>query len=146
MYGYVGNNPVNGVDPLGLYECIYSISAHSMSCISSAGNPDFNSSNYIAGQGVYANDATMTGIEMKGPLPAGTYEVGRQIPGTNKRRLTPIPGTDLKGRPGGFETHGCPHKETCSNGCIAATSNSTRDGFNAAMRLEEGHNWIHVVP
>jgi RHS repeat-associated protein len=49
-YSYVRNNPISRSDPRGLYDCTYSISAHSMNCIPDLpGDPNFSSTNYVSG-------------------------------------------------------------------------------------------------
>jgi hypothetical protein len=51
----------------------------------------------------------------------------------------------MKGR-FAFQTHGCGDPATCSDGCIAFTTNADRDEFNENMSLEEGQNTLTVVP
>jgi len=45
-----------------------------------------------------------------------------------------------------LQTHGCTDPATCSDGCIAATTNAVRDEFNRILHLEEGRNSVTVVP
>jgi len=64
---------------------------------------------------------------------------------SSRRDLTPDPENDMMGRDG-IQTHGCGDPSTCSEGCIAAKSNDTRDAFNDAMSSEEGDNTVIVLP
>ena len=57
-----------------------------------------------------------------GPLPQGSYSIGAPThrKGPLTLPLTPLPGTNLQGRPGGFLIHGdnSSHNHTASHGCI----------------------------
>lgn len=77
-----------------------------------------------------------------GPIPVGHYSIGPTTrPGGAKRRLmpNPVPRYD-------FELHGCSNPQICSDGCIAATTNATRDHLNSDLNLEEGRNTLEVIP
>lgn len=153
LYSYVNNNPVNLVDPLGLYNCTYSISSHTMTCTSDAGNDGFSSPDWTSGNngskcpgGNCQDNPNQTGVSFAGPAPTGTYDLSAPTkPGGGRRHMNPKSGTNMKGR-SDIETHGCTNPATCSEGCLAAKSNKTRDDFNDAMSKEEGNNTVKVVP
>ncbi len=153
LYAYVKNNPMNRIDPLGLYECTYYTSTHTMVCISDDGNNNISSRNWTSGNngsncitGDCQDNPNHSDESYAGPAPQGHYTLGPPTaPGGGRRRMTPDAGTDMKGR-SGIETHGCTNPATCSEGCLAAKSNNTRDNFNNAMSHEEGHNTVTVVP
>jgi RHS repeat-associated protein len=146
LFGYTLNDPVNRIDPSGLYSCTYSISTHSMKCTpNNMDNPTYSSDTFVSGNNGGKNNPDATDIPFVGPIPVGDYEVGPQNPGTTRRNLTPLDGTDTQGRDG-FQTHGCGNPDTCSEGCIAATTNTNRQLLNYLFGLEEGNNVIHVVP
>ena len=86
----------------------------------------------------------MDTVAFSGPIRRGGYDVGPEF-GLGHRDLTPWPENDMANCKK-FETHGCPNPATCSEGCIAATGNYTRDYFNYLMSSEEGSNTIVVVP
>ena len=149
-YTYVLNRPTMSADPSGLYDCTYSISAHSMNCIPDfPGDPNFSSTNYVSGNNNSPscpncqNNPDKTNVSYHGPIPVDTYSIGGITkPGGSRRRLTPpVPNgrTDL-------ELHGCKYPATCSDGCIGATTNADRDLLNKDLSLEEGHNTLTVVP
>jgi RHS repeat-associated protein len=129
-YAYASNRPIMSVDPRGLYDCTYSISAHSMNCIPDLpGDPNFSSTNYVSGNNTSSscpncqNNPDKTGVSNHGPIPVGNYNIGPITkPGGSRRRLTPDPVGRF-----GFELHGCPNPATCSDGCIGATTNADRD-------------------
>ncbi|AZZ36484.1 hypothetical protein CIK05_06665 [Bdellovibrio sp. qaytius] len=117
-----------------------------MNCTAdTAGNPGFSSSNFVSGNGANQNNPNATNVRNSGPIPAGSFNVGGQASNSSRRNLTPQTGTDLGGR-NSFQIHGCSNPATCSDGCIAATTNATRDELNRIFGLEEGHNTITVVP
>jgi uncharacterized protein RhaS with RHS repeats len=148
-FGYVEGNPLSYVDPLGLYDCTYSINTHTMSCSpNDIKNPSFNSDSYVSGNNSTAsypdkkcqNNSAAQGVSNSGPIPEGTYSIGPQ--GTplskNARRLTPINVPNI-GKRGNFDIHGCIDPATCSNGCISATgapNDPTRDDLNKLLNLE----------
>jgi uncharacterized protein RhaS with RHS repeats len=149
-YAYVLNRPTMSFDPQGLYDCTYSITAHSMNCIPNLpGHPGFSSTNYVSGNNTSSscpncqNNPDKTDVSDHGPIPVGAYSIGGITkPGGSRRRLTPpTPNgrTDL-------ELHGCRNPATCSEGCIGATTNADRDLLNKDLSLEEGHNTLTVVP
>lgn len=151
-YLYAGANPLRFIDPTGLYQCTYSISTQTMTC--NPNNPahgTFSSSQFVAGNNLNPNcndcqnNPDRTNVSDHGPLPVGTYAIGPQLPGSSRRNLTPQPGTQMFGR-FAMQVHGCGNPATCSNGCIAATTNAVRDEFNQKMGLEEGQNTLTVTP
>ena len=151
-YAYVRGHPLIGTDEFGLYDCTYSIAAHTMNCQPNfPGHPQFSSSNFVSGNNQSSkcsdcqNNPKRTGVPNHGPLPTGDYSVGPQHKGSSRRDLSPLQGTRMAGR-FGMQVHGCGNPQTCSDGCIAATKNKVRDQFNSFMGLEEGHNTMHVTP
>ncbi|HXS29059.1 MAG TPA: RHS repeat-associated core domain-containing protein, partial [Steroidobacteraceae bacterium] len=148
-YAYVRDNPISRLDPRGLYDCTYSISAHSMNCIPDfPGDPNFSSTNYVSGNNNSPscpncqNNPDKTGVNDHGPIPVGGYNIGPITkPGGSRRRLTPDP----VGRTN-LELHGCPNPAKCSDGCIGATTNADRDLLNFLLGLEEGYNTLTVLP
>jgi RHS repeat-associated protein len=148
-YAYVRNRPTMSIDPRGLYDCTYSITAHSMSCApGQAGHPSFSTNNYVSGNNGLSscqncqNNPDKTNVANHGPIPVGTYAIGGiTSPGGSRRRLTPDP----VGRTN-LELHGCPNPATCSDGCIGATTNADSDLLNQDLSLEEGQNTLTVVP
>ena len=151
-YAYVRGNPLGAVDLKGLYDCTYSISALTMLCApDKVGDPLFTSSDFVAGNDQNKdcpncqNNPDKTSVSDSGPLPVNDYSIGRQRRGSSRRDLTPSDTSKMFDR-FAMQIHGCSNTKTCSNGCIAATSNKVRDEFNSAMSLEEGRNTLHVVP
>jgi RHS repeat-associated protein len=147
-YGYAAANPMRYVDPRGLYDCFYSISTHHLVCTpNDPSNPSFDSDDYVAGQNSPTcpdcqNNPSRVNVPDFGPIPPRPYKIGdRLTPGGHRRRLTPNPSN---GR-WGFQTHGCGNPNTCSNGCVAATDNNTRDLFDDLMDLED-NNTLVVEP
>ncbi len=150
-YAYSLDDPISMVDPLGLYACTYQISTHTMACVAS--NPrhqNFSSSDYVSGnnQGNTClncqNNPNRVSVREHGPLPPGNYRIGARNGHGHRRPLTAAPGNVTYGR-GDFQTHGCPDPATCSQGCIAATTNATRNLFDRLMSLESP-NTLTVVP
>ncbi|MCE9556157.1 MAG: hypothetical protein K8T91_22640, partial [Planctomycetes bacterium] len=147
-YGYVGGSPISRFDLFGLYSCIYSVPQHYIVCTpDDPTHPSFASSNYVAGNNDQTdasgapcqNNPRCSNIEDVGPLPSGTYDVGAQKSNSSRRPLTPVFPLDTYGsnRPGGYQTHGCGDTASCSSGCIAATTNATRDKLNQIFGLEK---------
>gem|GEM_PF-3407798 len=151
-FAYVSGNPLIGTDELGLYACTYSIGAHTMDCQpNDPGHPSFSSNDWVSGNNTSANcpdcqnNPKRTGVSDHGPLPTGDYSVGPQHKGSSRRDLKPGNPGQMGGR-FGMQVHGCGNPQTCSDGCIAATTNKVRDRFNLLMGLEEGRNTMHVTP
>jgi RHS repeat-associated protein len=123
FYRYVLNNPTNFIDPLGLRcTCVYHQSTGVIRCTDNETGEVVAQGTGYAGFGQGVNNPAMQGVENTGPLPQGAYTIGSP----NRRRgpltlpLTPKPGTDLLGRPGGFLIHGDNRNQnqTASHGCI----------------------------
>jgi RHS repeat-associated protein len=149
-YVYVNNNPASKIDPRGLYACTYSISAHTMYCAPDVPeDPGFYSQNYVSGNNQSSscpdcqNNPDRTNVSDHGPIPVGNYRIGPITkPGGSRRRLTP----DTPNGRTNLELHGCRYPEKCSEGCIGATSTPDRNLLNEDLSLEEGNNWLTVVP
>lgn len=166
LYGYVEADPVNAVDPWGLAKCTYSISKHTMVCVSNtADDPSFigpdeqrqvGPDGVFSGQGECRDQPTDECIDDKddGPIPPGNYNMNEDNrPGhENWIRLEPkpkIPGWKvLSGLArGGFAFH----LGSRSLGCINANK-SNPDTVNDFQNLhnllkkEKGQNILTVKP
>jgi RHS repeat-associated protein len=151
-YAYTRNSPLLRVDPTGEYDCTYSISNHSMTCVPrDQGHPQFASTDFVSGNNQdqacpdCQNNPNRIDRQNHGPLPTGQYSMGAQRRNSSRRPLTPNAQTDMHDRDS-MQTHGCTDPATCSEGCIAATTNATRDELNRILSLEEGRNTLTVVP
>ena len=152
-YTYVKGNPLSKTDPLGLYECVYSITTHTMSCSpDDPSHPSMDSNHYVSGNNNGTapsgagcqNNPECTNQSDIGPAPTGGYTVGDQHANSSRRDLNPDPTTDMHGR-SSMQTHGCSNPDNCSEGCVAATDNATRDEFNRLMDLEN-NNRMSIAP
>ena len=151
-YAYVSDDPIELVDPQGLYQCTYSIGAHEMSCTpNDPSHPPFRSFRFVSGNNESSScqdcqdNAKRTGIQDHGPLPMTDYSIGPALDALGRRDLIPADPTQM-GRRFGMQLHGCKNRDSCSNGCIGATTNKVRDRLNELFHLEEGHNTLQVVP
>ena len=123
FYAYVFNSSINFIDPWGwTCTCTYQQSTGAIRCLDNAtGNIVAEGFGY-AGIGAGLNNPDMQGVVDTGPLPVGSYSIGQpnNSKGPLTMPLTPLPGTDLLGRPGGFLIHGdnLQHNNTASHGCI----------------------------
>ena len=151
-YAYVENDPLINIDPTGQYDCTYSISNHTMTCTPrDQGNPPFASNSFVSGNNQAAscpncqNNPNRVDQPNHGPAPPGRYGIGAQHPNSSRRDLTPDQTNQMHNR-NALQTHGCTNPATCSNGCIAATTNAVRDELNRILHLEEGRNSMTGVP
>jgi hypothetical protein len=112
---------------------------------------DFDSSNYVSGNNNIPgpvscpcqNNPDQTNVSFHGPLPLGDYSIGPQKPNSSRRDLQPI--NAMMGSRDSMQIHGCGDRSKCSDGCIAATTNATRDQLNKLLNTENGSNTLHVV-
>jgi RHS repeat-associated protein len=116
LYSYGLQDPINHVDPTGLY-CTYSQSSGSLICIdATTGIPYLNTTGF-SGNGLGTNQPAFQNVPNIGPIPSGTYTVGppNGALGPNTRPLVP---DTLANFPslrdpnsfflhGGTESHGC---------------------------------------
>jgi RHS repeat-associated protein len=156
LYQYAAADPIELKDPLGLYTCLYFVSAHSLTCIPNDPNdPLIDTTNVTSGTGPCRDKpggcqrrkgGEGPGGPSGGPIPSGNYDIGATdwANGTPWIPLSPQPGTDTFGRHG-FYIHGCGDLATCSTGCIGVHSNQTRDLLGESLDKEPGSN-VQVRP
>lgn len=130
LYGYAGNNPGRWEDPSGLRWVYYQSSGQIWYASDTGDAPFYVGTGYAGSEsGGGKNDPSQEGQENIGPLPQGFYTIGDLVhnytTGSGKKLgdafpLTPIMGTDLQGRSGGFLIHGDSRKHPGdgSTGCI----------------------------
>jgi RHS repeat-associated protein len=77
-YAYVAVNPMNFVDPRGLAKCYYSISRHTLVCVSDDGSQ----SEQVGPDGVFSGEAgrcrdnpDCADDKNQGPIPPGSYDM-----------------------------------------------------------------------
>lgn len=129
FYRYVFNSPTNFIDPLGLdCTCTYHQSTGVIRCVDNQTGRVITEGTGYAGNGQGLNNPAMQGAEDTGPLPQGSYTMSNR-PTTRRGPLTipltPRPGTNLLGRPGGFLIHGdnSSQNHTASHGCVIQNRN-----------------------
>src|SRR6185312_11553701 len=97
FFNYVGANPVNLVDPFGLTcYCTYSQSTGHLKCVDVDTGDVVAEANGYAGNGVGKNNPFFQTGNDTGPLPRGSYMMGRAHTSPNTGPLT-IPLTYLGG-------------------------------------------------
>ncbi len=139
LYAYVGNNPVNFIDPTGLL-CVYSQSTGSLTCTNDTTGQQYLRCNGYSGRGPGLNNPAAQDQPNVGPLPQGDYTVG----GPNNRRgpvtlpLTPNPNNNMLGR-SGFLIHGdnAALNNTGSEGC-PVLPRSCREGIPTGETFRVG--------
>lgn len=86
----------------------------------SAADNSYSSTGY-SGHGEGRNNPDMQNVSNVGPIPQGTYTVGKPYNDPEKgpcvMRLTPVAGDEMYGR-SGFLMHGNNKKNDASEGCI----------------------------
>ncbi|MCC7201064.1 MAG: DUF2778 domain-containing protein [Nitrospirae bacterium] len=146
LYLYTGNNPINRIDPLGLY-WEYSQSIHQLTYVDNqTGNRTTLGSNGIySGNGSGLNNPAMQNVPYVGPIPQGIYDIGpaynHPVLGPATLNLYPRPGTTTYSRDA-FRIHGDNSRDnqSASKGCIVAPRNN-RNQINSS-----GDNELRVVP
>jgi hypothetical protein len=140
----VQNNPVNFVDPLGLY-WEYVQSTGQMTYVDNQTGVRTASGTGYSGQGPGVNNSAMQNQANVGPIPQGTYDIGQayrhQTLGPVTMNLDPRPGTNAFGRDL-FRIHGdnaC-QCQSASEGCIVLPRN-VRERIN-----NSGDRELRVVP
>jgi RHS repeat-associated protein len=173
FYTYVGNGPVNWVDPVGLAQCSYSISRHTLTCVANSqpllwpqrvvqvGPTDVSSGDNDGGTQCKDNP-NCSGRKYKGhgPIEAGEYKMNPDPrPGhEGQYRLEPeppiikwyrewLPGWVPGSQRGGFRLH----LGSRTHGCINVLYDDpvARAQYLAMQLLldsEEGNNWLLVTP
>ncbi len=159
-HSYVRNNPINRVDPLGLFQCEYCIETHKMVCWQSQEHPDHREWAHYESDDFYSgnnddpnhpdamNNPDETDVANIGPIPPGEYIIGpiEDWHSPNKHPWRPLIPVDpsnfpVDRDPNSFFLHG----PGLSEGCIACGSNDTRDTFIEDMlSSEEGNNSLTV--
>ena len=141
LYGYVMQDPVNFVDPMGLARCTFGGGA--LSCTSNNGMRSI-SLNAFTGAGSESSE--------NGKIPAGTYDI-RKLPNSDYGTWYLDPGLLSRGLyraglvRGGFNIHS---PGNSSNGCVTAPrrENNAGDIYNLNQLLtdEMGSNILTVLP
>ncbi|PPD45241.1 MAG: hypothetical protein CTY16_10540 [Methylobacter sp.] len=159
-FGYVGGNPVNYADPLGLARCTYVISRHTLICVPNSPSPFEGPPLGLGPDGVFSgveecqNNNACTNESKKGPIPPGNYNMNpdNRPHHDNFWRLEPnpkIPGWKCRLNLArcGFELH----PGLISLGCITASKENPTvmgqyNNINDLLRRESGNNTLEVIP
>ncbi len=154
-YAYVGGNPLNFVDPQGLAICLYSITNHTLACMSISGGPIYvlGPVGVWSGVGSCANNPSCSDNSFLGPIPAGQYKMNEDNrPGHQGFwRLEPEPQVTwwqyyTGQKRNGFELH----LGEVSLGCITGDKNNPDtvkyyQNINQLLQGENGDNTLTVV-
>jgi RHS repeat-associated protein len=157
VYPYTGGDPMNYVDPWGLY-WEYVQSTGQLNYVDNNTEQRYPVDTGYAGNGIGLNKPEMQDRVNIGPPPIGTYFIGRMKnyvtnskPSKTLRNamtLTPTSHTDLDGRSGGFLMHGGNFETMSSSGGCIVLKPDTRRNINASRTDSEGmfDRILEVVP
>ncbi len=155
VYAYAGASPEMNFDQRGLANCTYSITNHTMTCVSNNGavSSSVGPSGVSSGLGLCKDNPSCSGVKDAGPIPPGNYRMNSDDrPGHEGRwRLEPDPPVSgfwcyIGGRCG-FQYH-AGHRTL---GCINADADdpNTMNVFLTNQHLlnsENGNNMLTVNP
>jgi RHS repeat-associated protein len=120
LYGYVMQDPVNFIDPMGL-RWEYNSNTGQLIHFDNQTSVRTLAGNGYSGTGPGRNNQSMSPVSNVGPIPVGSYTMGPAVnspqTGPNVIPLTPNPGTNTFGRTG-FQIHGNNSSDDASRGCI----------------------------
>ena len=157
FYAYVKNNVPNTFDPLGLVQCFYRISTHTLTCVS---NTDLTKTATLGPNGVFSgvgpcqNKPSCSNDSNLGPIQPGEYKMNSDTRLGQELfyRLEPVPPVHwwqfyLGLRRSGFELHPGTH----SLGCITTDKSNPQamEQYQQLFQLlqsENGNNWLLVAP
>lgn len=158
FYAYVRNNVTTTFDPLGLAQCFYRISTHTLSCVS---NKDHSNQAKLGPNGVFSgnegpcrNNPSCSKDSGNGPIPPGEYHMNHDTRQGQDLffRLEPEPKVPWWEYYLGLERSGFElHPGSISLGCITTDKNNPRAMeqyyklFDLLMS-EDGNNWLLVAP
>lgn len=150
-YAYVGGNPVNRIDPLGLADCHYSIGSHTIVCTSGDGQTQqVGPDNVFSGTGPDRNNIDSIDNYRSGPVPPGTYDMIRtgKYGGSYWLKEGWLDRQFCKAGLGRCEFY--MHKGSISEGCITASNRDpgTMDQWDDLMEMLDGedNNTMTVTP
>ena len=157
FYAYVKNNVPNTFDPLGLAQCFYRISTHTLSCVSNKDHTNqvtLGPSGVFSGVGPCRNKPSCAKNKDLGPIEPCEYRMNSDTRSGHGLfyRLEPVPKIPwweyyLGFRRSGFELH----PGTVSLGCITTDKDDPQamqqyqQVFNF-LQSENGDNWLLVAP
>jgi RHS repeat-associated protein len=155
-YAYAGADPVDMFDPWGLAQCQYSISTHTLDCVSNAGG-DVNTvgpSDIFSGRGMCANNNNCYEQSGIGPIVPGNYNMNQDTrPGHEGFwRLEPNPKIPAWKYYMGLARNGFElHPGGRSAGCITVNKKSAKamdqyNKVNSLLQQENGSNQLTVGP
>jgi len=155
-YTYTGADPINMFDPSGLAQCQYSVSTHTLDCVSNAGG-NVNSvgpNGVFSGRGMCRNNDRCFEQSGIGPIVPGNYNMNQDTrPGKEGFwRLEPNPKIPWWKFYSGFTRSGFEfHPGGISAGCITVDKTNTRamdqyNNVNSLLGQENGSNQLTVVP
>ena len=138
-YGYVLQNPLYWIDPLGLsVTCTFSQSTGQLTCTDDTTNQQTVDEQCYSGAPGAVNDGSQQNTPNVGPIPLGDYDIGAGVghrgTGPNSLPLTPMASNDQfpsTRNPGSFLMHGDNSRgnQSASQGCIICSPN-TRSTIN----------------
>jgi RHS repeat-associated protein len=157
FYAYVKNSVPNTFDPLGLAQCFYRISTHTLTCVSNKDHTNkatLGPGGIFSGVGPCQNKPSCSNDKDLGPIQPGEYRMNTDTRAGHESfyRLEPVPQipgwkVDLGLARGGFELH----PGSRSLGCITANKNDPQamqqyQQLNQLLQSEDGNNWLLVAP
>ena len=159
MYVYVGNDPVDWIDPSGKVKCVYIIQTTAsgrigpvLACVSDDYSKTFMTRNVRSGYGVCENNLPCTAQANRGPIPAGNYILGGV--GQTAIRHDP-PRIPIMSAPGNLTDRGAFQMHpgstwTSSQGCIAM-DRPDYDRFVKFYKIDNKGSltvmdWLEIMP
>ena len=153
FYLYVSNRPTALTDPTGLAQCLYEITNHTLSCVSTANAANqviVDASSTSSGYGQCANNTACESRSFTGPIPPGKYQMNKDDRAGHSLwyRLEPVPSVPgWKCRLGIQRCGFALHLGHLSLGCINVNQNDSAAAgqYQRLLQMldaEQGDNYL----